>query len=335
MEIIMKIMDRIKEIGDSKFANGLAIIIGISAVIILPFIWWFWEQIPEIMILILIIIVPALIFLYYAKKTSEMPIILIGEVEKPISLKPVEYFPFPDQGCITNPANFFGRELLLKNIFANLTIGSNLSLIGESKVGKSSLLYHVCRVGPRELGWPKENFIYLDMQNISDENDFFKALCAEIGIKNTNGSELNRELKGKHIILCIDEIEKMTSNKFSGEERTQLSGLAGGSALPLTLLIASRSSLEELFPDSPLMTSPLANVCERIYIKPFSDLEVKNFIVARLKSTKKQFSDEEIANICEQSKGHPAEVQRLAKRLYQEKNNLSESGFAGFKDLQD
>ncbi|MDM8564674.1 hypothetical protein QUF74_03380 [Candidatus Halobeggiatoa sp. HSG11] len=312
----------IEKVGGNKFANGLAIIIGIGAVV-LPIVtflvWWFWEQILKIPLLIwlpIFIIIILSIFLFYKIKQTQIE----PEVDKFIPKKP-EYLPFDTQGCITDADDFFGRELLLKNIFTNLERGSNLSLIGESKVGKSSLLNYVVKVGPEKLEWPKENFIYLDMQNVRDENDFFTALCAEIGIEKTQGHNLVRKLKGNRFILCLDEIEKMTnSDKFSGEERTELSGLAGGQDLPLTLLIASRSSLENLFPDSPLMTSPLANVCEKVDILPFSKSEVEGFIAKRLLPTKIQFSDDEIADINEQSQGHPAEVQKLAKRLYQEKS---------------
>jgi hypothetical protein len=51
--------------------------------------------------------------------------------------------PFGETGCITNPDRFFDREELLRQIFEELEKGSNLSLVGESQVGKSSILHNL------------------------------------------------------------------------------------------------------------------------------------------------------------------------------------------------
>lgn len=198
--------------------------------------------------------------------------------------------PFTDQGRITTA--FFGQEKLLRTIFAELKKGTNLSLIGETQMGKSSLLSKVRQLGAKEL--PKKTFIELDMCIVHDEGDFFKALCGEMGIQETRGYELHRALRGKQYVLCLDNIERMTSKLFSGDERTELRGFAEGKDAPLTLLIASHSPLNTLFPDdySRLEASPLDNICQRLDIPPFSPEEVRTFIKTRLQSTGIQFTEE-------------------------------------------
>ena len=177
--------------------------------------------------------------------------------------------PFYEQGRITKPARFFKQEALLHTIFDELGKGTNLSLIGKEKSGKSSLLYYICHTGAKKL--PHKDFIYLDMQIVHDEVDFYEALCDEIGIPNARGFKLKKALRGKKYVLCLDNIERMKNKLFSGDERTELRGLAECLDDPLTLLIASRFPLNELFPDSPLEYSPLYGICLSKEMPPFSE----------------------------------------------------------------
>jgi len=225
--------------------------------------------------------------------------------------------PFYEQGRITEPAHFFKQKALLYTIFDELGKGTNLSLIGKEKSGKSSLLYYVYQAGTKKL--PHKRFIYLDMQIIHDEGDFFEALCDEIGIPNRRGSKLHKALQGKKYVLCLDNIERMTNQLFSGDERTELRGLAESLDDPLTLLIASRSPLNELFPDSPLESSPLDGICLSKEMPPFSEAEVRTFIETCLRPTGIQFTEAEFEKVWHESQGHPATVQRVAKRLFEER----------------
>lgn len=95
--------------------------------------------------------------------------------------------PFGDTGRISDPKRFFGREELLGQLFEELGKGSNRSLVGETQVGKSSILLMICKLGPERLHLPQEVFIYLDMRNVYNEQEFFEALCYELGIEPCRG----------------------------------------------------------------------------------------------------------------------------------------------------
>ena len=104
--------------------------------------------------------------------------------------------PFGDRGRISDPSRFFDREELLRDIFVELRKGSSLSLVGESQIGKSSLLAMVKHQGPTALAGTGKTFILIDMQTIRDEAEFFEALCAEIGLgKTLRGLRLKRALQ--------------------------------------------------------------------------------------------------------------------------------------------
>ncbi len=224
--------------------------------------------------------------------------------------------PFGWQGRIDAPAIFFDRELLLHTIFEELERGCNLSLVGEAQVGKSSLLAMIAALGPTQLTMPTETFLSIDMQIIYDENDFFEALCCELEIETCRGFKLWRKLQGKRYILCMDEIEKMRKDRFSGDEREELRGLADGANAPLTLVIASRVSLDELFPDAKGQTSPLANICTPLHVPPFTPEVAQRFIEERLQGTGVMFSAAQINQLVLESGGHPARLQQAAAELY-------------------
>jgi hypothetical protein len=228
--------------------------------------------------------------------------------------------PFGRRGRIDNAAEFFGREELLRRIFEELGKRSNLSLIGEREIGKSSLLYMIEHLAHERLNPPLDGFIGIDMQIIHSEEDFFAALCDELQIAPAcRGYPLKRQLRNKRYILCLDEIEKMKREKFTVDVRAELRGLADGANAPLTLVVASHLPLNELFADSHDGTSPLYNICHSLNVLPFTRPEARAFLAARLQGTGVQFSEDEIADLLEQSQRHPARLQQVAADLYRAK----------------
>ena len=226
--------------------------------------------------------------------------------------------PFGDTGRITDPDRFFGREELLRQIFEELDKGVNISLVGESQVGKSSLLSMVCVLGPKQMSLPPEAFTYLSLQWVDDEDDFYEELCKELGIETCRGGKLFRALRGKHYVLCLDEIEKMAweSFGFTVRVRSHLRGLADGPSASLKLVIASRSPLAHLFPDSPELDSPLAGICRPLDVGPFPPNIARAFLGHRLGGTGVTFAESEIIALLAKTGGHPAKLQRAAADLY-------------------
>ncbi len=226
--------------------------------------------------------------------------------------------PFGDRGCIRDPARFFNRERELAEIFDELRKGSSLSLIGEAQVGKSSLLAMIVALGPQVLERDAAQFVTIDMQVIRNEDEFFDALCEKLGLGLTvRGLALDRALRGRRVVVALDEIEKMANPRcFSGEERAELRGHANGPDTPLTLVIASRSSLDKVFDDDPGRTSPLAGICGVSRVLPFSQATSRDFLLHRLQGNAVAFTANQLQWLHEQSGGHPGQLQAIAAELY-------------------
>lgn len=230
--------------------------------------------------------------------------------------------PFGDIGRITDPALYFTRQAIQHEIFESLRKGMNISLLGPSQSGKSSLLEAVWHLGPQQLQREASRFVYLNLQGINNDEDFFSALCCETGLpQELSGYKLTRALQQQAtqqpFVLCLDEIECLCATQFSRMARDHLRSLADGSNAPLTLLIASRSSLGSLFPDNPKESSPLAGVCHTLELPPFSEMEIRAFLKSRLVDSGVAFSAGEMTAIWQQSGGNPRQMQKLAAELYQ------------------
>ena len=225
--------------------------------------------------------------------------------------------PFGDRGCITSDERFFDRTAILEEIFESLSHAWNISVVGERQVGKSSLLAKICRHAPSRLNIDKRQIVYLDMELIHSEETFFQRLCKEIGVDSCRGYDLLEATQGQKYILCIDEIEKMRNpGKFSGDERDELRGLSDGTHMPFTLVTASRTPLDELFPDEIYSTSPFFNIFQQVRLSVFSKEVATQFLKHRLQGLPIQFDDQQIQTLLRDSGGHPATLQTLAKSLY-------------------
>lgn len=229
--------------------------------------------------------------------------------------------PFGRRGRIDRPEEFFDREELLRVIFEELGKGSSLALIGEREIGKSSLLATVARQGPQQMGLPPEAFIEINMQLIRNDEQFYRLLCKKIGIELCYGIDLYLAIEGKRFIICLDEIEKMHNQSFSHDARDELRGLADGAGAPFTLVIASGTALDRLFPDEDGRTSPLYNICAALPITPFPPQVARAFLQSRLQGSGITFSNAEIDDIVQRSAGHPARLQEYAAELYRSRAN--------------
>jgi DNA-binding Xre family transcriptional regulator len=250
-------------------------------------------------------------------------------VKNPVSLVEVDNSnhnnPFiPQHGKIDNPRYFFGREREIRRVFETLNSGSSVAIIGERAIGKSSLLQAIYRQAPTQLRHPRQP-IYLNLNNVYDEHDFYDALCGEAGIETVKGYQLQRALESRRFLLLLDEVEKMTWDGFTNQVRGQLRGLAEGTDAPLRLVVAACTSLDTLFPDSQdkNMTSPFKGICIEETLKQWDDQISRKFIASRLQADwlipvdkPVNFTEAEIAGLIAESGGYPQKLMQLCYQTY-------------------
>jgi len=223
----------------------------------------------------------------------------------------------PQNGGIDNPQLFFDRAQKIGCIFEVLNSGSNVALIGEEGIGKSSIIQAICRLAESQLVLPRQP-IFLNLNQIDNEDDFYCALCSEADIPESRGYRLTRNLeqRSKKVLLALDNVGQMTA--FTRQVRDRLRGLAEGSNAPLKLILAANVSLNILFDDSQEggKISPLAGICLEETIEPWDETTIRNFIEARLARTAVRFTEAEISQLVQESGGHPRRLMQGCNRIY-------------------
>ena len=230
----------------------------------------------------------------------------------------------PSNGVIDDDKLFFGRTKEIKRIFETLNSGSSIAIIGERQMGKSSLLMEIRRQAQTQLLQPREP-IYLNLQDIHDDDDFYQFLCDSVGIDFCKGYRLSRNLKNHRLLLILDELEKMTWDGFTNNIRGQLRGLAEGMNAPLRLIVAACTSLDRLFPDSQDigMTSPFTGICIEYNLEKWNQQTIRDFIASRLNSPLLKpehititFTEDEITELINNSEGKPQKLMKLCYQLF-------------------
>ncbi|PPJ64582.1 ATP-binding protein [Cuspidothrix issatschenkoi] len=229
----------------------------------------------------------------------------------------------PTTGRIENLKKFFGREQEIKQIFELLNNASSVAIIGEQAIGKSSLLFAVYQQSINLLKSPRQN-VFLDMNNIHNQEDFYFAICEKLDIPENTGYRFTRNLENKRVLLILDNVGKLNGEGFTRDVRDHLRGLAEGENACLKLVLAANESLKTLFNDS-YQISPLADICQQVDILPWKEETIHDFIAKRLQPTTIDFTETDIQELIQASGGHPQKLTQLCYDLYKEysqKNNI-------------
>lgn len=222
----------------------------------------------------------------------------------------------PLNGRIEDPSLVFGREKKVNEALGYLKTGSSVVFMGEHGSGRSSLLTLLLDRVSKDLNWKTAR---LNLQLVEDEKTFYTALCETLGIEETRIYRLEQALTGQRILLALDEMEKMTSKGFTRNLRDVLRALAEGGSAPLKLAMVTRIPLDRLFPDSFGSTSPFFGICQQIQVDPWDLATSRRFLLDRLKDTSVTFSESEIEQLFQASRGMPWQLVNQASRLYRQK----------------
>jgi len=223
----------------------------------------------------------------------------------------------PLNGRIEKSEQFFNREKELRDIFEILNAGSGVELLGDRRMGKSSLLQQIRYRAASELTGQWEA-VYLNLQKIHSEAEFYESFCEELDIANCIGIELNRSMKSKRVLLLLDETENLQGNGFTREIRDRLRAFAEDGSL--RLVVATCMPLDHLFPDSDErgMTSPFQGICLRVELKPWQEETVRKFVVTRLENTGISFTKADMEKLWRESQGHPQKLMKACFDLYRQ-----------------
>lgn len=194
--------------------------------------------------------------------------------------------PFTHRGMIQEEAAFVGRSREMGNILNRLRNGSSVSIVGERRIGKSSLLYQLYLSGNRRLednSREQYRFVYLDMHDARMRTPAYfvasalhrldipadaAALEKQPMVMLANILEAQRRENRALPILLLDEFEEITQHKdlFNDDFLEALRSFCN--SRQLALVTVSRRSLKDLC-KSRNLTSPFFNVFTKVKLGEF------------------------------------------------------------------
>jgi len=231
--------------------------------------------------------------------------------------------PFFYPGPIRDPVYFYNRQKETKQILERLSKGQSISMIGPRKIGKTSLLFHICRpevAQQRGLDPARHLIVYFNCEGLESIklNEFYTLVLEEIARRAAyQGDHLysperpisflefegalrkmsEQELK---LILLLDEFELLAGNRNLGAEL--LSGLrALATKFDTAYVTVSRRPLAGFTKDH----SHFFNIFFPVKLGLFDEAGSRGLIEGSMSRVEDAFTPEIIKSILELGGGHP------------------------------
>jgi AAA+ ATPase superfamily predicted ATPase len=245
--------------------------------------------------------------------------------------------PFTFGNPIKEPERFIGRKAEIRQIVNRLLSSAHesTSVIGERRIGKTSLLYHLAHpeVSAR-LGLTPGKFclVYVDFQGLTDITPtrfwqrvlkkMSRTVCDESlkpsieALSNQDAIDLfdledlfqASHEKGLTTVLMMDEFEYVTENpNFKNDFFGGLRALAIHHGV--ALIPSTRRELVDLCHSDEIKGSPFFNIFANVVLRPFSREEVDELLENYTREGELAFAPKEKNFIWELGGGYPMFVQ--------------------------
>ena len=216
--------------------------------------------------------------------------------------------PYTKRGAILSPEDFFGRDQEIEDIYRRILGHQSVSLVGERRIGKSSILNALSFPEYREaFGIPDEFiFINVDCQYIEGcpEDDFVDYLlmliCEQLRLVKPQPDKLalrrvSREARarGRYFVIVIDEFDRLVVNPQIPTEFFAFLR-AWASEFEIPFVIASREGSLERLAETIDTGSSFLNIFGNVYIGPFKSEEAEELMRIPAENAGRPFSDEEV-----------------------------------------
>ncbi|MEW5719589.1 MAG: hypothetical protein AB1817_13230 [Chloroflexota bacterium] len=232
--------------------------------------------------------------------------------------------PFRTSGRVSGE-DFFGRSELIRAVIRNLRAKNSVAIVGTPRMGRTSLITLLFRNYKRAernvLTW------FADLRELETMDDLVEEFYIGIGAQ-TKSHSLNALVKTlkvfeKRLIMFIDSAERFAEPPFNEEALFAVLS----SYLPsqhVTLCIAT-TVRPELMLTNRIGFSLHAQFVT-LELPPLTVDECEELIQKKLQWTGVRFSQPEIDGLIRESKGHPADLQRLAAELFVAKTESANMG---------
>jgi hypothetical protein len=255
--------------------------------------------------------------------------------------------PFFSRQRITDPDCFVGRQREIESLYSAVITHQCRSIVGERKLGKSSLLTAIARPDTLQrygLDPTRTLFLYLDLEGMASaqRGDFWIEVLDRLSValpptadalrerverlldagelRFTTVRRLLRRVRdaGLDLVLTLDEFEGLAQNaNFEPDFYGELRSLAG--ELGIAYLTASKRGLYELtYHHTDTLSSPFFNIFSEMTLGLMTEDEARSLLeTLSQQGSGPGFCDEEIELALELAGPHPFFLQIAGFHLYE------------------
>ncbi len=247
--------------------------------------------------------------------------------------------PFTYGKPIIKTSRFSGRSVELNRIYSKFQQMCSVSIVGERRVGKSSLLRLSTLSEFRQKFDVGKDFVlcFADLQGMKEDietNQFWKwileevseqlpkDLCTEVQqvIKGNQFDfftlrPLFEKLRSKKIVFIFDEFETILQNPIFTESFYGLLRYLAENC-SVAFITATRKELVYHCIDDETKTSPFFNIFDTLILRPFQASECQELVTTYLKDSEVQFTEQELTQLMELSGSYPAFFQMGCSFLF-------------------
>ncbi len=255
---------------------------------------------------------------------------------------------FDNPTTLRNPADFVGREDLLKRIFGLIESRQNLALVGPRRMGKTSLLNALRNSEIQQRHGFAGNrflFLYLDLQKRAMKNrvGLLPEICRILreqgqrsGFPVIEGLSEDDELEALldefeqrdlYLVLMMDAFDEIARYQAISEEVfgfLRSVGSEGRISFITASMKAPGEIIRRLMPMSQESSSPFYNILGAVRLSAFTPDEARLYLVDTSARGGLPFTDDEVNWVLQQAGTHPFLLQQVATLLFEEKRINSE-----------
>jgi hypothetical protein len=206
--------------------------------------------------------------------------------------------PYLNRVAIKDPAQFYGRAREVSKIFSRIGASrpQSISIVGERRIGKSSLLQYINHpeVRRRQLDSADSyTFAFIDLQQKRrlTLNEFFSELLSLLAAQTGDKSLANFKPSfdsvrtvlesfrrdGRRLIVLFDEFDAITANRaFDLEFYSFLRSIANN--YDVAYVTSSARDLQELCHTQLIADSPFFNIFTNVFLRAFTRKEALELI---------------------------------------------------------
>lgn len=239
--------------------------------------------------------------------------------------------PFFFGGKITRPKNFVGRTAQLRRIFSAFETeeAQHTAIVGERRIGKSSLLYHITQVYTQRLPHPERwRFLYIDLDDphCHTQPGLLQTILQGLGLPQAAPPTLAQfqdtlsayqQTHAARPVLCLDEFEHLTRRKPEFPDAFFEAWRSLGNNGRVAFLTASRTPLGELIRQGDL-TSNFDNIFSLLRLGELTLPEAQQ-LLARSADAGQPFTPQECERLLELAGRKAGRLQFAARELYMAK----------------